>query len=215
MIIHACFLRLVACLMWAYLLCAASQACAEAPWWQKLQVMRQQNKMPGLAADGVVIPQALLLDHLKGINNKEQTVQSLNLTPRGGQLKIIAHKAVDVLLTVNFQIQGVDWENRTVYLSFQEATQSASQSVLGRLLGNVVISSFEVATGAQHVKSATEQLPYIKIDGQEMAIYLDKVPQLQPTLHQTMMGVKLFDYLGIKSLEPEQGRLRVRLGMMR
>lgn len=197
------------------LLFMISKSDAEPSFLQKIQLMRQQNKMPGLAADGVIVPQALLFDQLKKMNNTEQTVQSLSLTPRGGQLKILAHKAVDVELTVNFQVQGVDWEHRTVYLTFQEATQSASQNSIGRLLGNLVISSFEVATGAQHVKAATDKLPYINIDGQDMAIHLDKVPQLQDTLNQSFMGFKLFDSVGIKTLIPEQGHLRVRLGMMR
>ena len=184
-------------------------------WLQTLQAWQQENKLPGLALDGVVLPQKLLLDSLaQQLNDDKITLQDLQLSPQGGRMMIIAHKALEVQLTVQFQIIGVDWEHRLVYLDFQEHTQTLSHSVLGELFGSMLLRTFEAATNAKHVQTATEKLPYFKINGQHMTLDLAKILQLSAQL-DPIHGNNVFNYVGIKRLEIEQGQLRVRLGRMR
>lgn len=184
-------------------------------WLQTLRGWQQENKLPGLALDGVVLPQKLLLDSLaQQLNDDKMTVQDLQLSPQGGRIIILAHKALEVQLTVQFQIVGVDWEHRLVYLDYQEQTQTLSHSALGDLFSTLLLRAFEGATAAKHVQAATEKLPYFKINGQRITVDLAKIPQLTAQL-DPIKGNAVFNYVGIKRLETEQGQLRVRLGRMR
>lgn len=50
--------------------------------YEKLQQLRAENKLPGLARDGVIVPQPLLLEKLQAVLNNEQLqVKTLTLTP--------------------------------------------------------------------------------------------------------------------------------------
>lgn len=182
--------------------------------YEKLQQLRAENKLPGLARDGVIVPQPLLLEKLQAaLNNEQMQVKTLTLTPEKASLQVLARKGVDVLLTLDFKVVAVDWPKRSVTLECSEATQSGSSSLWGRVLGGVVLTAFETAAGREHLKGAVADKPYFVNNGKYMTIKLDQIPPLQETLNRGVAGYKVFDYVGIKSIATEKDQLRVKLGV--
>jgi hypothetical protein len=183
--------------------------------YQKLQQMRAENKLPGLSADGVILPQPLLLEKLKSSVDSELTeIRDLSLTTEGGHLTMLAHKTIDVLVSVDFKVVGVDWRHRAVLLEYRETTRSGSESLLGRVFGSVVLSAFEAATGSNNVRGAISDSPYFRISGNRMTIQLDQIPSLQGTLAWGVGSFRVFDYVGIKSIRTEPNQIRVQLGLV-
>lgn len=183
--------------------------------YQKLQQMRFENKLPGLSADGVVLPQPLILEKLKSsLDSRVTEIRNLSLTPEGGTLTLLVHKTIDVLVSVEFKVVGVDWPHRAVILEYRETTRSGSESLLGRALASVVLSAFEAATGANNVKDAVSDIPYFKVSGSRLTVQLDQVPSLQGTLAWGGGSFRVFDYVGIKSIRTEHNQLRVQLGFV-
>ena len=181
--------------------------------YEKLQQLRAENKLPGLARDGVIVPQPLLLDKLRtAVNNEQMEVKALTLTPEKGTLQVLSRKGIDVLLTLDFKVVAVDWPKRSVMLEYSEATQSGSSSIWGRALGGVVLTAFESAAGREHLKGAVADKPYFVNNGKYMTIRLDQIPALQETLNWGVAGYKVFDYVGVKSIVTEKDQLRVKLG---
>ena len=183
--------------------------------YEKLQQMRAENKLPGLSADGVILPQPLLLEKLKSsVNPDAAEVRSLTLTPEGGNVTLLVHKAVDILVSVDFKVAGVDWPKRAVLIEYQGSTQSASESMVGRILGSMVLMAFEAATGSNVVSNAVADKPYFKAYGNTLMIQLDQVPSLQGTLSWGVGSFRVFDYVGIKSIRTERNQIRVQLGLV-
>jgi hypothetical protein len=183
--------------------------------YQKLQQMRAENKLPGLSSDGVILPQPLLLEKLKSSVNSEVTeVRDLILTPEGGHLTLLVHKAVDVLVSVEFKLVGVDWPHRAVVLEYRESTRSGSETMLGRVLGTIVLSAFEAAAGSNNVRGVVSDRPYFRVSGNRMTIQLDQIPSLQGTLAWGVGSFRVFDYVGIKSIRTEPNQIRVKLGLV-
>lgn len=181
--------------------------------YEKLQQLRAENKLPGLARDGVTIPQPLLLDKLRtAVNNEQLEVQSLQLGPDKGTLQVLAHTGIDVLLTLDFKVVAVDWPKRSVTLEYREATQSGSNNLFGQALGGVVLTAFEMATGGEHVKKAVADKPYFASSGNRITVRLDQIPGLQDKLNWGVGSLRVFDYVGIKSIVTEKDQLRVKLG---
>ncbi len=184
--------------------------------WQTYQILKSEGKMPALARDGVLIPEALLLDKIReSIGEKsEVTVEKLVLRQNEGELSFVTEGFADARLTVKFSFGAIDWKKRTLMVNFNEQVSSASNNLLGQLFGGMVIGVVEAATGGKHVETALAKLPYFQVQGKQMAINLEQIPQLKNILNRQIAGYPIFDNIGITQIRSEQGQLRVRLGLV-
>lgn len=183
-------------------------------FYEKLQQLRAENKLPGMSSNGVTIPQPLLLDKLRtAVNNEQMEIKALTLGAEKGTLQVLARKGIDILLTLDFKVVAVDWPRRSVTLEYAEATQSGSSNLFGQALGGVVLTAFEMAAGREHVKNAVADKPYFAAAGNRVTVKLDQIPGLQDTLNWGIGSYKVFDYVGIKSITTEKDQLRIKLGM--
>lgn len=184
-------------------------------WVATLQQMKQEKKLPGLTRDGVTLPQALLLDQLrKSANDPRIVIQSLDLRPNHGTLKVLAHAPVDVLLTVDFSNIQVDWPHRQIWMQFTESARSPNPTLLGNMLASLAIAAFEAAAGKEHVKMALADKPYFLVRGNRLGVLLEKTPTAQDILKMQLAGIKVFDHVGIQQMQIEPEHLRVHLGLM-
>ena len=192
---------------------------------QKIQLLNEAKKLPGLSSNGITIPSALLLEKLQAAAASDTLqVKALSLSAEKGQLQLLAKKGIDVLLTVDFKVRSVDWAQRSITLEFSESMQSGSDSAIGRLLGGVVLTAFALSAGQSPIRPVQQALadqPYFTINDstnadnaypKTLTLWLNRIPDLQETLNFGVGSVKLFDYVGIRSIHTEQDQMRVKLG---
>ena len=193
---------------------------------QKFQLLKEANKLPGLSREGITIPSPLLLEKMQaGVNTDALQVKALSLSTDKGRLQILAIKGINVLVDVDFKVVAVDWKQRSITLEFTESMKSGSDSAIGQVLGNVVLTAFAMAAGQnpmRPVQQALAEQPYVTFGETEkvgenrnfrtMTVWLNRIPDLQDTLNLGVGSFKLFDHVGIRSITTEQDQLRVQLG---
>ena len=84
----------------------------------------------------------------------------------------------------------------------------------GAVLWMWLTGVFGMATG-DPLDKLTARQPWASVNGNVLTVKLDEVPSLKSTLDSSLMGYKLFDYIGIRQLSTEQGAIRIRLGLMK
>ncbi len=192
-----------------------SHALAGGSFLEKVEAMKAAGSLPGLARDGVYLPRALLLDELrKSVDSDRVKVKDLLLSDEKGTVILVSKSRVDTEITVDFRFLDVDWPNRTIWMTYNEMAKSASDTLLGRILGTVAISVFEAASGSTHVESAVSGKPYFRLEDNRIGIMLDKIPSLEKPLAAKVGHVRLFDLIGIRSLKTEKDRIHVSLGLV-
>ncbi len=182
---------------------------------EKIDALKAQGKLPGLARDGIVLPRALLLDELrKSVDSKKTEVKDLILTPEKGTVVLVTRNSVDTELRVDFKFLEVDWPNRTVWMQYSEEASSASDTLLGRIFGTLAIAVFRAASGSDRIESAIDEKPYFKSEGNRIGIMLDKIPSLEKPLATRVGRFRLFDLIGIRRLDTEKDAIHVALGLV-
>ncbi len=182
---------------------------------EKIDALKAQGKLPGLARDGIVLPRALLLDELrKSVDSKKTEVKDLILTPEKGTVVLVTRNSVDTELRVDFKFLEVDWPNRTVWIQYSEEASSASDTLLGRIFGTLAIAVFRAASGSDRIESAIDEKPYFKSEGNRIGIMLDKIPSLEKPLATRAGRFRLFDLIGIRHLDTEKDAIHVALGLV-
>lgn len=196
---------------------ALSLACRApaASFLEKIEVMKSEGKLPGLAKDGVLLPRALLVDELrKSVDSDRVTVKDLVLSEEKGTVILVSRGNVSAEISIDFRFAEVDWPNRTIWMSYSESTRSASDTLLGRIFGAIAISVFEAASGSSHVESAFSGKPYFKLEKNRVGILLDRIPSLEGPLAWRMGRFRLFDLIGIRSIRTEKDRIHISLGLV-
>lgn len=190
-----------------------TQAVAGGYFLEKTETLRNAGKLPGFTRDGIDLPRALLLDELrKSVDSARVEVKDLVLTEEKGTVELLAHDTVDTLVSLDFRFLDVDWPHRTLWLEYSESSQSASDSLIGRIFGTIAISVFEAASGSGHVEAVAAGKPWFKVDGKRVGIMLDRIPALEKPLDTRIGRYKLFDFIGIRNLKTKQGSIHVALG---
>lgn len=192
-----------------------TQAFAGGAFLEKIEALRKEGKMPGLAQDGIYLPRSLVLDELrKSVDSGKIEVRDLVLAEEKGTVKLVAHDTVDALITIDFKFLEVDWPHRTLWMEYAESAKSASDSLIGQIFGTIAISVFEAASGSGHAESIMSGKPWFRIENGRVGIMLDKVPALEGPLDARMGRFRLFDFIGIKGLKTEKDRIHVALGLV-
>lgn len=182
---------------------------------EKIEALKAQGKLPGLARDGVVLPRTLLLDELKkSVDSKKVEVKDLQLSDEKGTVTLVSKENHDARVEVDFRFLDVDWPKRTVWMTYNETAKSASDTLLGRIFGTLAIAVFEAASGSDHVESALSGKPYFRLENNRIGIMLDKIPELEKPLSTRVGRFKLFDLIGIRSIKTEKDRIHVALGLV-
>ncbi len=190
----------------------ASEAFAGASFLEKMEALKAEGKMPGLAKDGVLLPRELLLDELKkSVNSEKVEVKDLLLSEEKGTVILVSHEHLDAEISIDFRFLDVDWPNRTVWMSYNETAKSASDTLLGRIFGTLAISAFEAASGS-HVESKLSTKPYFTLEKDRIGILLDKIPSLEKPLSTRVGRTRLFDLIGIRRINTEKDRIHIILG---
>ncbi len=180
-----------------------------------IEELKSEGKLPGFSKQGVFLPRALLLDEIrKSLDPSKAEVKDLELSEQKGTLTLLVHDKVDALLSIDFRFMEVDWPKRTIWMQYSESTQSASDTLLGRIFGSIAIAVFEGVSGVGHLESAFSGKPWFVVDKDRVGILLDKVPSLQKTLSASFGKYRVFDFVGIRSLKTEKDGIRASLGFV-
>lgn len=181
-----------------------------------LKMKDYAGKMPGLSREGVGLKREWLLEKLRDAIDRhpqlDLKIEDLKLTPGQGVVTLTTNKGISARHELSFRFLPVDWPNRTVNIAFQRKSESLSDNAVARILGNLAINTFAFAAGEDPLSKMSDKLPYAKIEGDVMRLYLDQVPSLAPLLNTQVLGFKPFDHLGIKDIMIEQDLLRIKLG---
>ena len=189
---------------------------------QRYQTLKDANKLPGLSRDGLTIPAPLLLERLQSRSTDALQIQSLSLNADKGRIRVVAKKALDIAIDIDFKIVAVNWAERTIAVEFSESVQSASPYAIGRILGDIVLTALSLAAGKdpQPVQQALSEQSYITIANGSGAIntttsstatiWLTRMPDARGVLEMGVGSVKLFDYVGVDSVTTEKDQLRIR-----
>lgn len=178
---------------------------------EKAQKLQAENKLPVIRSNNVLIPQGLLLENLqKKINNEKYLVEDLQLTRDKGELTVVMRDKVDVRYILDFHFTEVDWSRKMIGMDYTLRSEAASTYWIGRVLGNLAISIFQIAAGESKLNAKLAGQAYLETSPGHLNIFLDKIPDLQKALAREYNGIRLFDVMGIRSLNTEDGALRVR-----
>ena len=200
-------------LLFLLMLIFAEDVFAGPSFLEKMEALKAAGKMPGIARDGVLLPRELLLDQLKKSVNSEKKVEvkDLLLTEEKGTVILLSRSRIDTEISIDFRFLDVDWPNRTVWMSYSESAKSASDTLIGRILGTLAVSAFEAASG-NPLESKLSGKPYFTVEGDKIGILLDRIPSLEKPLATRIGQVRLFDLIGVRRISTEKDRIHVVLG---
>lgn len=171
------------------------------------------NKFPGFSREGMILPQALLLDKVReAVKADGWTVENLILKPEGGILVAKNPGVLDAEHRIHFKFLPVDWANRRVPMSFKVESAAISDHLLGKILGTMAVNAMSVAVDTP-VDVLAGQVPYVSVSrkNQTLSIKLDEVPRLAPILNTSLMGYKPFDHFGIGELKTVKDGVLIKL----
>ena len=144
-----------------------------------------------------------------------RTVQKLTLTPTGGALELLVKDKIDVLFVLDFVIESVDWKkDKSIHLKFSEKVQSASQSTLGRVGGDFLLSTKKMVSSESFLKSALKDYPYCKVDGDRLVIQLDQVPEIKAYFANSPISSSLANFAGVTQLNHLDKGIEVGVGLV-
>jgi len=173
--------------------------------WQRLSA-----KLPTPHRDGVSLPPALLLSTLqKQLDPELARCESLSIDDEQMHLQLAVARPLHASLQLSLRPARVDWPSRTLILDYRLQGSSTSPSRLRRVVNDTLLGRLDSRIGRQLLGQLLKDLPWLRLEGEQLIVTLDRIDGLNRWLESSLYGQGLAERFALTELRIESGALRL------
>jgi len=173
--------------------------------WQRLS-----TKLPIPHRDGLSLPPALLLSTLQNQLDPELArCESLSIDDEQIHLQLAVAQPLHANLQLSLRPARTDWPSRTLILDYRLQGNSTSPSRLCRVVNDTLLGRLDSRIGRQLLGQLLKDLPWLRLEGEQLIVTLDRIDGLNRWLESSLFGQGLAEHFALTELRIESGALRL------
>jgi len=173
--------------------------------WQRLS-----TKLPIPHRDGLSLPPALLLSTLQNQLDPELArCESLSIDDEQMHRQLAVARPLHASLQLSLRPARTDWPSRTLILDYRLQGSSTSPSRLRRVVNDTLLGRLDSRIGRQLLGQLLKDLPWLRLEGEQLIVTLDRIDGLNRWLESSLFGQGLAEHFALTELRIESGALRL------